>query len=87
MTRWRRLEFEVVRLFEADSLRFKCSCSQQKVEDMISGLGRDEAEATMKEQGSIEIDCDFCNRHFSIDTVDLARIFSDSVVSGSDSLH
>ena len=78
---------EVVRLFEGDDLCFKCSCSQQKVEDMLIGLGKKEAAATLKEQGSIDIDCDFCNTHYTIDEVDLARIFSESVVQGSDSLH
>jgi len=78
---------EVVRLFKGDDLRFKCSCSQKKVEDMLIGLGKEESEATMKEQGNIEIDCDFCNTHYTIDEVDLARIFSESVVLSSDSLH
>ena len=78
---------EVVRLFEGDDLRFKCSCSQQKVENMLIGLGKEETDATMKEQGSIDVDCDFCNTHYSIDEVDLARIFSDSAVPGSDSVH
>ena len=78
---------EVVRLFEGEDLSFKCSCSQQKVEDMLIGLGQKEADATMKEQGSIDIDCDFCNAHYAVDEVDLARIFSESVVLGTNSLH
>ena len=78
---------EVVRLFKGDELRFKCSCSQQKVENMLLGLGREESEATMKEQGKIDIDCDFCNTHYTIDEVDLVRIFSESVVPSSNSLH
>jgi len=78
---------EVVRLFEGDDLYFQCSCSQQKVEDMLIGLGKKESDATMKEQGSIDVDCDFCNTHYTIDEVDLARIFSDSVMPSSGSLH
>jgi len=79
---------EVVRLFKGDELRFKCSCSQQKVEDMLIGLGKDETSETLKEQGNISVDCDFCNTNYTIDEVDLARIFSESVIPPvSNSLH
>ena len=78
---------EVVKLYEGEELLFQCSCSQEKVENMLIGLGFEESQATMEEQGSIDIDCDFCNTHYTIDEVDLARIFSESAVPGTDSLH
>jgi len=78
---------EHLRLFDGEDLAFECSCSQQKVDSMLLNLGREEAENTLREQGSIEVDCDFCNMHYSVDEIDLARIFSETVVTGNDSIH
>ncbi|RVU80980.1 Hsp33 family molecular chaperone HslO [Leucothrix sargassi] len=78
---------ENVRLFDGEPLRFACSCSQEKVDNMLASMGEDEANKMLKEKGSIEVDCDFCNTHYSVDEIDLARIFSDGLISGNDSVH
>lgn len=78
---------ETLRLFDGEPLRFECSCSQQKVDNMLLGLGREEAEETLKAQGKIEVDCDFCNAHYVVDEIDLERIFSEGLIAGNDSVH
>lgn len=78
---------ENVRLFDGEPLRFQCSCSQEKVDNMLAGMGREEADSMLKEKGSIEVDCDFCNTHYSVDEIDMARIFSEGLISGNDSIH
>lgn len=78
---------ENLRLYDAEALGFECGCSQKKVDDMLSGLGRKEAEETLHEQGKIEVTCDFCNTHYEVDEIDLERIFSEKVIEGNDSIH
>jgi len=78
---------ENLRLYDAEALGFECGCSQKKVDDMLIGLGRKEAQETLREQGKIEVTCDFCNTHYQVDEIDLERIFSETVIEGNDSIH
>lgn len=67
-----------VRLFDAKKLRFECTCSQEKIENTILSIGETEAHEIVEEQGSISIDCEFCNTHYELDKVDLKRVFISS---------
>lgn len=78
---------ENLRLYDGEALGFECGCSQQKVDDMLISLGREEADATLKEQGTIEVTCDFCNTRYVVDQIDLERIFTETVLTGNDSIH
>lgn len=64
-----------VRLFDAQKLRFECTCSQEKIENTVRSIGETEANEIVEEQGSISIDCEFCNTHYELDKVDLKRLF------------
>lgn len=66
-------------LYDGASIRFECSCSQQKIENTIFSLGKVEATDIIKDQGTISIDCEFCNTHYVLDTVDIERIFNDTL--------
>ncbi len=77
---------EEVRLFEREPLCFRCSCSSERVEEMIRRLGRDEAESIVRDEGSIEVTCEFCNQTYSFDAVDVDALFSEGVVPGDRSL-
>ncbi|MCA0326617.1 MAG: Hsp33 family molecular chaperone HslO [Proteobacteria bacterium] len=59
-----------------DGPRFACGCSRERVAAMLKGLGRDEAESILREQGRIEVGCDFCGRQQHFDAVDVARLFT-----------
>jgi molecular chaperone Hsp33 len=67
---------EDVRLFDSSPVAFKCSCSTEKMEAVIMQLGQEEAEGILKEQGAIKAKCDFCNRSYEFDAVDVAKIFA-----------
>jgi molecular chaperone Hsp33 len=56
--------------------RFACTCARARVESMIRGLGREEADSILAERGDIEVGCDFCGRQYRFDAVDAARIFT-----------
>ena len=69
---------EDVRLFEAKPTQFRCSCSKAKVGNMLRLLGKQEVEGILVELGKIEVNCDFCNKHYSFDAVDAAQILASS---------
>ncbi|HIO97187.1 MAG TPA: Hsp33 family molecular chaperone HslO [Leucothrix sp.] len=75
---------EDLRIFEPKPLHFECTCSQQKIENTVQSLGEKEVNEILVEQGSINIDCEFCNKHYELDKVDVKRLFSDGEVAGDE---
>lgn len=73
----------------ANGPRFHCSCSRDRVAGMLRGLGRDEIEGILAEQGQVEIGCDFCGIKYHFDPVDAAGLFmpAGSQPPGSSSLN
>jgi molecular chaperone Hsp33 len=67
---------EKVLRFPAQRPRFACTCSRERVGDMIRGLGHQEAESILSERPDIEVGCDFCGRQYRFDAVDAARLFT-----------
>ena len=68
--------------------RFACSCSLERVGQMIRSLGVAEAESILAEQGQIEVACDFCGAQYHFDPVDAASLFtSPPVMPGGPSVH
>jgi molecular chaperone Hsp33 len=74
-----------VRLFEPAPVYFRCRCSRERVSGMLQGLGEAETRAVLAERGEVEVRCDFCNRAYLFDAVDVAQLFNAGVpsVSGS----
>ncbi|MEP7298176.1 MAG: Hsp33 family molecular chaperone HslO [Burkholderiales bacterium] len=56
--------------------RFVCSCSRARVGSMLRSLGREEIDGIIKEQGRVEIDCDFCGIKYHFDPVDVGELFT-----------
>lgn len=65
-----------VRIFAPRTTQFKCRCSLEKMKQVIKILGEQEAQELVKEKGSIDINCDFCNQKYNFDPIDLTLIFS-----------
>lgn len=76
---------ETIRLFEPEPIAFRCSCSLERVQDTLKALGRDEIESILQEQGDVQIDCEFCNRHYRFDAVDIGELFADAVPNATPS--
>jgi molecular chaperone Hsp33 len=58
--------------------RFACKCSRERVRRMIHGLGSEEARDIVREQGQIEVGCDFCGLAYRFDAIDTEQIFVDT---------
>ncbi|MBZ0091626.1 MAG: Hsp33 family molecular chaperone HslO [Sulfuricellaceae bacterium] len=61
---------EDIRLFDAMPVFFHCGCSRERVAAMLRLIGRDEVKFLLDGQGAIEVDCEFCNKHYVFDPVD-----------------
>lgn len=69
---------EKLQRFEPELVpRFHCTCSRERVSQMIQSLGEDEAQDIISEQGSITVDCDFCGARYVFDSVQAAQIFKE----------
>ena len=55
---------------------FACSCSRERVSNMIRSLGTEEVESILAERGDVEVGCDFCGEQYRYDAVDAAQIFT-----------
>lgn len=69
---------ETLRRFEQEPLAFACSCSREKVGDMLQTLGKDEVDGILAEQGEVAINCEFCGRQYHFDAVETAQLFTGS---------
>jgi molecular chaperone Hsp33 len=67
---------EDIRLFEAQPVSFNCSCSREKVANMLKMLGQEEIDSILAERDNIEIHCEFCNHRYEFDKVDAMQLFS-----------
>ncbi len=56
-----------IQLFEASTIEFNCSCSEQKAFNSVMMLGEDEIKDLLLSQGKIDSNCEFCNAEYSFD--------------------
>jgi molecular chaperone Hsp33 len=52
---------------------------------MLQSLGDAETRSVLAERGEVEVRCDFCNRAYVFDAVDVAQLFNTGVTSDSGS--
>jgi len=74
-----------LRLFEPAPVYFRCRCSRERVAGMLQGLGEAETRSVIAERGKVEVHCDFCNRAYVFDAVDVAQLFMAPVAADSGS--
>lgn len=66
---------ETIRVFDPAHPQFHCSCTREKVGNMLKMLGREEVDGALDELGQLAINCDFCGKHYAFDKVDCAQLF------------
>jgi molecular chaperone Hsp33 len=67
---------EDVRLFEPGPVFFQCSCSRERVNGILRSLGEADVRDLLAERGSVEVRCEYCNRTWRYDAVDVAGLFA-----------
>ncbi len=83
---------ETIRVFEPAHPQFHCSCTREKVGNMLKMLGQEEVEDALAELGHLGINCDFCGKHYEFDKVDCAQLFVsdtpvETLIAASDIKH
>ena len=67
---------ETVRLFDAEPVAFRCTCSRERTLGALEAISRDECYNIIEEQGAIEMDCQFCHAHYRFDRNDIDHLFT-----------
>ena len=81
-TLMRRLFWEeTIRVFDPKHPSFLCSCSRERVANMLKMLGRQEVDEALTEAGHLGVDCEFCGKHYTFDKVDCAQLFATATVA------
>ncbi len=75
-----------LRVFEERPVVFRCRCSKRRTEEVLRMLGEAETRDAVREQGRIDMTCEYCGRRRSFDSVDISRLFADNVVGGPSSV-
>lgn len=52
-------------VLEQKNTRWKCKCSQEKMESLISSISEEERNSIKEEYGKLEVTCNFCNTVYS----------------------
>jgi molecular chaperone Hsp33 len=83
---------ETIRVFDPMNPEFRCTCSREKVGNMLKMLGREEVDSALHDLGQLAINCDFCGKHYEFDAVDCAQLFAadttaDAIAPASDIKH
>ena len=66
---------ELMRVFRLYAVEYHCPYDEDKVKDMLRGLGRQEVEAILAEQGEVVIRNEMCNHEYRFDARAIAELF------------
>ncbi|MBA2709162.1 MAG: Hsp33 family molecular chaperone HslO [Tatlockia sp.] len=64
-----------LRLYEGRSVCFQCRCNEEKMREVLKILGEEEAKKLLEEREQIEVSCDFCNKQYRFDAIDITMLF------------
>ncbi len=67
-----------IRLFAARPVAHDCRCTPERLAGVVRMLGADEVKSLLAEQGHVELKCEFCNRAFRYDDIQV-----DAIMRGS----
>lgn len=59
-----------------NSTAIKCDCSLKRIENTIIALGKEEALKIAKENGILELSCNFCNKKYRFNVEEVEKLFS-----------
>ena len=64
-----------LRLYTARPVRFRCRCTEEKMKQVLTVLGEADVRQLLQEKGVVDVECDFCKRHFTFDAIDVTLLF------------
>lgn len=71
-----RLFWDETLLFsEPRPVTWRCSCTRERVADMLRMLGQPEVDSILEERSKVDVSCEFCGKPYTFDAVDAAALF------------
>ena len=67
---------ELMRVFRLYAVEYHCPYDEGKVKDMLLGLGREEVESILAEQGEVVIRNEMCNHEYRFDAKAIEELFA-----------
>jgi molecular chaperone Hsp33 len=67
---------ELMRVFRLYAVEYHCPYDEDRVKDMLRGLGREEVESILAEQGEVVIRNEMCNHEYRFDARAVKEMFS-----------
>ncbi len=64
-----------LRLFRGSPVQFECRCHPGRVAGLLRALGEGEVRDVLREQGSVTVTCEFCQRPYRFDALDVEALF------------
>jgi molecular chaperone Hsp33 len=71
-----------LRLFRGSRVQFECRCSLGRVAGVLKALGAEEIRDLLREQGSVTVTCEFCQRPYRFDSIDIEALFAEGPATG-----
>jgi molecular chaperone Hsp33 len=78
---------EEVRVFAGNAITFECRCSRERVANVLRSLGVDEVRSVIAEQGACTVTCEFCQKPYKFDAIDVEHLFDEAAPRGSDTIN
>lgn len=76
-----------LRLFAGQPVQFHCRCDLPRVQTILRSLGEADVRALLAEQGAVTVTCEFCNRPYVFDGIDVEQLFAATATPGSETRH
>jgi molecular chaperone Hsp33 len=76
-----------VRVFSGNEVKFECRCSRERVANVLRSLGVDEVRSVIAEQGACTVTCEFCQKPYKFDAIDVEHLFDEAAPRGSDTIN
>ena len=76
-----------VRVFSGHEVKFECRCSRERVANVLRSLGVEEVRSVIAEQGACTVTCEFCQKPYKFDAIDVEHLFDGSAPRGSDTIN
>lgn len=58
--------------------KYKCYCSKERMEKALISIGKTELEDMIREQGSAELTCQFCDNRYTFDKTELEKLLKEA---------
>ena len=58
--------------------KYKCYCSKERMEKALISIGKTELEDLIREQGSAELTCQFCDNRYTFDKTELEKLLKEA---------